>query len=120
MTSTNVKAMVAKMFTVGFLAAAVVLIAPAKAEAQWSVGVRVGAAPYYGQAYGRPVVVAPAPVYGYYGRGYEEERREAFYRHEREEREEHFDRDRDWDRRRRFAVHIRSLLARGSCAIARR
>ena len=99
MTSTNVKAIVAKIFTVGFLAAAVVIAAPTKAEAQWSVGVRVGPAPYYGPAYGRPVIVAPAPVYGYYGqnfygRGYEEERREAFYRHEREEREEHFDRDR--------------------------
>ena len=105
MTSTNVKAMVAKMFTVGFLAAAVVMAAPTKAEAQWSVGVRVGNAPVYGQGYGRPVVVAPAPAYGYYGqtyygqpsygRGYyEEERREAYLRHER------FEHARDWDRRR--------------------
>ena len=126
MTSTNVKAMVAKMFTVGFLAAALVMMAPAKAQAQWSVGVRVGPASYYGQGYGRPVVVAPAPDYGYYGQGYygqgyygqgydgqgyDEDRREAFYRHERherEEREEHFDRDRyNRDDHRDFREHDR-------------
>lgn len=116
MTSTNVKAMVVKMFTAGFLVAAVVVAAPTRAEAQWSVGVRVGNAPSYGQAYGRPVVVAPA--YGYYGqtyygqpsygRGYDEdrdydhERREMYLRHEREERyeRERFEHSRDWDRSR--------------------
>ncbi len=70
MTITNVKAMVAKVFTVGLLAGAVVMAAPAKAEAQVGIGVRIGPAPYYG--YRRPVYVAPAPVYGYgyYGRPY--------------------------------------------------
>ena len=43
MKTTNVKAMVAKMFTVGLLAAAVVMAAPAKAQAQVSFGVRVAA-----------------------------------------------------------------------------
>lgn len=64
---TNVKAMVAKGLTVGLLAAAVVMAAPAKAEAQVAVGVR------FGHVYGphRPVFLAPAPVYGgFYGRGY--------------------------------------------------
>ena len=65
---TNVKAMVAKMFTVGLLAAAVVIAAPAKAEAQVGIGVRIGPAPYFGPVYRRPVVVAPA--YGYYGPAY--------------------------------------------------
>ena len=59
---TNVKAMVAKVLTVGFLAAAFVVAAP-KAEAQVRFGVRFGA----------PVYVAPRPVYvapRFYGYGY--------------------------------------------------
>ena len=92
---TNVKAMVAKIFTVGLLAGAVVIAAPAKAEAQFGIGVRIGPAPYYGPVYRRPIVVAP-PVYGfggYYGPGYARpygwdarpygwDRHEGFYRHE--------------------------------------
>ncbi|SNS23506.1 hypothetical protein SAMN05421770_101104 [Granulicella rosea] len=71
MTITNVKAMVAKVLTVGVLAGAVVMAAPAKAEAQgFAVGVRFGAPV-------RPVYVAPryygpryvVPAYGY-GYGY--------------------------------------------------
>jgi hypothetical protein len=62
------KAMVAKVFTVGLLAGAVSIAAPTKAEAQVSFGVRVGpAVGYVGPVYRRPVIVAPAPVYGYYG-----------------------------------------------------
>jgi hypothetical protein len=53
---TNVKAMVAKGVTVGLLAAAFVLAAPAKADAQqFAVGVQVGY-PHY--------------AYGYYGPDY--------------------------------------------------
>jgi len=53
---TNVKAMVAKGVTVGLLAGAFVLAAPAKADAQqFAVGVQVGY-PHYG--------------YGYYGPDY--------------------------------------------------
>jgi hypothetical protein len=101
---TNVKAMVAKMFTVGLIAAAVAIAAPTKAEAQVSFGIHVGAAPYYPPAYGRPV--APVPVYGfygqsYYGHGYEFDRREAFERHEAFERSRYWDRRRDFDHRER-------------------
>jgi len=57
---TNVKAMVAKGVTVGLLAGAVMLAAPAKADAQqFAVGVRVGYPGYYGY-----------PAYGYYGPDY--------------------------------------------------
>ena len=63
---TNVKAMVAKVFSIGLLAGAVVMAAPAKAEAQVGIGVRIG--PAY-PVYHRPVYVAP-PVYGYYGPRY--------------------------------------------------
>ena len=83
---TNVKAMVAKMFTVGLLAAAVVMAAPAKAEAQVAVGVRIGPAPYYGPVYRRPIVVAPAPVVGFYGPAFYGPRygwdRREFFRHD--------------------------------------
>jgi hypothetical protein len=65
---TNVKAMVAKMFTVGLLAAAVVIAAPAKAEAQVGIGVRIGPARYVGPVYRRPVIVEPAV--GFYGPAY--------------------------------------------------
>jgi len=123
MTSANVKAMVAKMVTVGFLAVAAVVVAPTKAQAQWSVGVGVGAAPYYGQGYQYPV--APAPVYGYdaqagyygqgnyygqavYARGYgrdDDDRRAMYFRRDRDDHfdRDHFDRDRFYgDDRRDF------------------
>jgi hypothetical protein len=62
---TNIKAMVAKGVTVGLLAGAFVLTAPAKADAQqFAVGVRVGNPGYFGY---------PAngyPAYGYYGPDY--------------------------------------------------
>jgi hypothetical protein len=66
---TNVKSMVAKLFTVGLLAGAFAIAAPTKAEAQVAVGVRVGpAVGYYGPVYHRPYVVAPRPIYaGFYG-----------------------------------------------------
>ena len=86
---TNVKAMVAKMFTVGLLAAAVVLAAPTKAEAQVAVGVRIGHGPYFAPAYRRPYFVEPAPVVGFYGPAYYGPRYD-------------FDRRRDWDRREDF------------------
>ena len=71
---TNLKATVAKVFTVGLLAGAVAMAAPAKAEAQVSFGVRVGGPRVYGgPVYGGPVYGGPvyrrpyvAP-YGYYG-----------------------------------------------------
>lgn len=66
---TNVKAMIAKAMTVGLLAGAVMLAAPAKADAQ-------------------PVVVGVQVGYPQYGYGYDhfrfeqERRREEFLRHE--------------------------------------
>ena len=61
---TNLKATVAKVFTVGLLAGAVAMAAPAKAEAQVSFGVRVGGP----RVYGGPVYRRPyAAPYGYYG-----------------------------------------------------
>jgi len=51
MTSTNVKAMIAKGVTVGLLAGAFALAAPAKADAQVVVGLQVGY-PHYGYYYG--------------------------------------------------------------------
>ncbi|MBB5342222.1 hypothetical protein [Tunturibacter empetritectus] len=62
---TNVKAMVAKGVTVGLLAGAFVLAAPAKADAQqFAVGVRAGYPAYYGY-----------PAYRYYGPDYYARRR---------------------------------------------
>ncbi len=63
----SVKTVVAKLFTVGLLAGAFAMAAPAKAEAQVSVGVRFGRPPVYGPFYRRPVYVAPPPAYGFYG-----------------------------------------------------
>lgn len=61
---TNVKAMVAKALTVGLLAGAALLAAPAKASAQPVIlGVQVG-----------------YPYYGYPGRGYYERRHEEWIR----------------------------------------
>jgi hypothetical protein len=96
MTTTNVKAMIAKGVTVGLLAGAVALAAPAKAEAQqFAVGVQFGA-PYYGNDY-------------YARQRYEEYyRQQAWIQHERQEaweRQQAYDRyaygfrDHDRDRR---------------------
>jgi hypothetical protein len=84
---TNVKAMVAKMFTVGLLAGAVVIAAPNKAQAQVSFGVRVG--PVYGfrPAYVAPRYVAPSPIFYGPGFGYD---RAAWFRHQEWERHEAF------------------------------
>ena len=75
MTIPNVKTMVAKVMTVGLLAAAVTMAAPAKAQAQgFAVGVQVG-----------------YPHYDYSRRDrFEFERREAFRRHEEWERAHRF------------------------------
>jgi uncharacterized membrane protein len=100
MKSTNVKAMVAKMFTVGLVAAAVVMAAPTKAQAQVAVGVRIGHERFIAPAYRRPYIVEPAPVVGFYGptyygprvdfdRRWDRDRREEFFRHD----------DRRFDRR---------------------
>ena len=63
MTIPNVKAMVVKAITVGLVAGALAMVAPAKAEAQhFTFGVQVG-----------------GPVYGYQG-GYDRERYEAYCR----------------------------------------
>ena len=86
---TSVSAIVAKVFTVGLLAAAVVMAAPTKAEAQVAVGVRIGHGPYFAPAYRRPYVVEPAPVVGFYGPAFYGPRygngwgrREEFFRHD--------------------------------------
>lgn len=101
---TNGNAMVAKMFTVGLLAAAVVMAAPAKAEAQVAIGVHIGQGPYYAPAYRRPYYVEPAPVVGfygpaYYGPRYDFDRREGWERHEAWDRREDRREDRWEDRR---------------------
>ena len=65
---TNVKAMVAKVFTVGLLAGAFAIAAPTKADAQVAFGVRVGPVAVYHRP---PVYVGPAYPYGYgYGYGF--------------------------------------------------
>jgi hypothetical protein len=83
---TNVKAMVAKGVTVGLLAGAFVLAAPAKANAQQSaVGVQVG-----------------YPYHGYYGPDYyarlrfEQERRHAEWVRAHEYQRYHYDHRRGW------------------------
>jgi len=96
---TNVKAMVAKMFTVGLLAAAVVMAAPAKAEAQVAVGVRIGHGPYFAPAYRRPYFVEPAPVVGFYGPAYYGPRYGFDHRYGWDRREEFRHEDRRFDRR---------------------
>jgi hypothetical protein len=98
---TNVKAMVAKGVTVGLLAGAFVLAAPAKADAQqFAVGVRVGNPGYYGYS------ANSYPVYGYYGPDYyarlrfERERQHDEWVREHEFQRYHYDhRDDDRDRR---------------------
>ena len=88
---TNVKAMVAKVMTVGMLGGALVLAAPAKAQAQGlTLGVQVG-----------------YPAYGY-GRDYyerprcERERREAFLREQAWERHQAWLRHQAWEREHRY------------------
>lgn len=83
---TNVKAMVAKGVTVGLLAGAFVLAAPAKANAQqFTVGVQVG-----------------YPYHGYYGPDYyarlrfEQERRHAEWVRAHEYQRYHYDHRRGW------------------------
>ena len=84
---TSLKAILAKVATVGLLAGAVVLASPAKAEAQVRIGVRFGAPVYAGPVYARPYYgpryVYPAPVYGYPAYGYPGYRRYEWERHER-------------------------------------
>lgn len=104
---TNVKAMVAKMFTVGVVAAAIVVAAPTKAEAQVRFGVRVGPpVAYYGNGYSNPSYDYRNPQYGYYGRDYDRdydrERSEAIERRRDWERREYFEHHRDFDRGRDF------------------
>jgi hypothetical protein len=87
MKSTNVKAMVAKVMTIGLLAGAVVLAAPAKAQAQIAVGVQLG-----------------YPQYGYPQRGYyEHERQEA--RHEAWERQQAYLQHEAWERQQMYLRH---------------
>ncbi len=83
---TNLKAMMAKAITAGALAGAVFMAAPTKAEAQVSFGVRFGRPVYVAP---RPVYVVP-PVYGY-GFGYD---RFAYDRHLAWERHERFEHER--------------------------
>lgn len=93
---TNVKAMVAKGVTVGLLAGAFVLAAPAKADAQqFAVGVRVGYPAYGYPAYGYP-------ARGYYGPDYyarqrfEQERRHAEWVRAHEYNRYHYDHRGRW------------------------
>jgi hypothetical protein len=122
----NAKTLAAKFFTLGLMAGAVALASPAKAQAQVSVGIRLGQPWHGGYVRRGPVYVAPAPAYGYYdanvyganyyGRGYGDgDRRFDNDRYERRDfdRDDHdryerrdFDRDdhdryerRDFDRR---------------------
>ena len=89
---TNVRAMVAKLLAVGFLAGAFALVAPVKAEAQgFAVGVRVG-----------------YPRYDYVRRDYydhlrfEGARRAAFIRQQEWDRRQAFLRHEAWERHQRF------------------
>jgi hypothetical protein len=89
MKSTNVKSMVAKVMTVGLLAGAVVLAAPAKAQAQIAVGVQLG-----------------YPQYGYQQRGYyDHERQEAIARHEAWERQQAYLQHEAWERQQAYLRH---------------
>src|ERR1700737_1737261 len=89
MKSTNVKAMVAKAMTIGLLAGAVVLAAPAKAQAQIAVGVQLG-----------------YPQYGYPQRGYyDHERQEAIAQHEAWERQQAYLQHEAWERQQAYQRH---------------
>jgi hypothetical protein len=89
---THVKAMVAKGMTVGLLAGAFMLAAPAKAHAQgFAVGIQVGNPSY---DYGRR---------DYYERiRYEQERRAAFLRQQEWERRQAFLRHEAWERQQAY------------------
>ena len=96
MKSTNVKAMVAKVMTVGLLAGAFVLATPMKAEAQgWQVGVQLGGPVYYGDGRGSR----------WYHERQEEFAREQAYAREQEylqhEAWERQEREEAWERQRR-------------------
>jgi hypothetical protein len=89
---TNVKAVVAKLMTVSFLAGVFALATPVKADAQgFAVGVRVG-----------------YPRYDYNRRDYydhlrfEQARRAAFIRQQEWERRQAFERHEAWERHQRF------------------
>src|SRR5260221_1391605 len=85
---TNVKAMVVKGMTVGLLAGAFMMAAPAKAHAQgFSVGVQFG-----------------TPAYGYGKRDYYERLRCEQERREQERREAFF-RQQAWERQQAFLRH---------------
>src|SRR5215470_19547975 len=90
---TSIKSMIAKGVTVGLLAGAVALAAPAKAEAQqFAVGVQFGS-PSYGY-------VAPADYYARqryeaYCREQARLQHEAWLRHEAWERQQAYYRDHD-------------------------
>jgi hypothetical protein len=105
MKATQLKAMIAKVMSVGVVAGVLALAGPAKAEAQaWSVGVQIGA-PVYGYA---------APAYGYahaYGpdyyarQRYERERRAAFERRQAWLRQQEWiarQRHEAWERQQRY------------------
>ena len=79
---TNVKAMVAKGLTVGLLAGAFVLAAPAKAEAQISFGVQFG-----------------TPVYNGYNDYY------ARQRYEQYRRQQAYEAQQEWARQQAWAQH---------------
>ena len=80
MTISNVKAIVAKVMTVGLLAGAFALAAPTKAQAETFVAVGVGY-PHYGN-----------PGFFEFQRREEFRRHEAFVRHEEFLRAQEFDR----------------------------
>lgn len=101
MTRTHVKAMVAKVMTVGLLAGAFAMAAPAKAQAQgFSVGVR----------FGQPVYQGYDDRRGYWEHErFERERREAYARQVAFERQQEFLRHEAWERQQRFYGHDRDF-----------
>ncbi len=96
---TNVKAMVAKSLTVGLLAGAFVLAAPAKADAQIAIGVQFGAPVYDGyndyyarqryEQYRRQQAFEAQQAYA---------RQQAWAQHEAWERREAWEREHDYRR----------------------
>lgn len=94
MKATQMKAMIAKVMSVGMVSGA--LANPAQAEAQsWSIGVQIGS----------PVYAYAAPSYGpnYYAPlRYERERRAAFERHQAWLRAQERARHEAWVRQQRY------------------
>ena len=81
---TNVKAMVAKSLTVGLLAGAFVLAAPAKADAQqFAIGVQFG---------------SPAYSYNNYRDSYARQRAEQIRRQQEFEAQQAYERQQAWER----------------------